>query len=516
MPAPKKQGRGLKSGEGKGRQKSADGSSSEDDETKRQYNRRKKAEERGQKSTPVKLDERNSRRRGGDTSATVSVSSPSASRSRGRPPSAPSGPQTPNTRRRLNTEAQRTKRHTESVSRSRSRSVMKRWNKRGQKGHGGASPRLRHDDEEEEEVMDEIQELENSRRRLDLDEPVNADDEVGSADDEQDNGGEEPKSSRTSEKPHGKLSDPTWWRRLQELKDCFLNCTSGHFENLDVSLKLLRCYDVITESKMDIKVDEEVFKATYKQFSKTSERTIFRKVKAVKKLLQTFEEPEILLEDCLRATVLTEGCSHQLLEHVGVKVADHLLADFIRVANNYNAVKDNLLSQRRGPDRSICNRAAVQTATMSSLSIDHHGDIETLRRALGSTREYAKRILEAIKGGDVESLYTRARRKDSVKSSIWPQLLADFAKDPLNSRSCPGQERVTIAYRRSAPKYLLRRPRKIVIAAFLRNNPTCEFSASVLNREFPVNVISGTARDLARNCCPIHSNAGRNNVITNQ
>ena len=62
MPAPKKQGRGLKSGEGKGRQKSADGSSSEDDETKRQYNRRKKAEERGQKSTPIVVENCQGRR----------------------------------------------------------------------------------------------------------------------------------------------------------------------------------------------------------------------------------------------------------------------------------------------------------------------------------------------------------------------------------------------------------------------------------------------------------------------
>ena len=123
-------------------------------------------------------------------------------------------------------------------------------------------------------------------------------------------------------------------------------------------------------------------------------------------------------------------------------------------------------------------------------------------------------VLQAIEDNEVEKLYNRAQRADAIKTTQWPQLLSDFAKDPRNSRTCPGQERVRVAFKVYAPKYLLRRPREVVIKAFLQNHPDCEYSHSILNREFPTNVITGSARDLARNCCPIHSNAGNMFYLT--
>ena len=127
---PKKIGRGLKKGEGKGRTKSADGSSDEDPEKTREYFRNKRAEYRQQQSTPKKRAERYPGV--GESSAQRSLRSPSAGTSRGRPgrpPESASGPQTPGTRRKLNTQLQREKRHTIAVSRSRSRASLRRWHK---------------------------------------------------------------------------------------------------------------------------------------------------------------------------------------------------------------------------------------------------------------------------------------------------------------------------------------------------------------------------------------------------
>ena len=114
-----------------------------------------------------------------------------------------------------------------------------------------------------------------------------------------------------------------------------------------------------------------------------------------------------------------------------------------------------------------------------------------------------------MKSGDTEKLFTRDTRSDAIKATIYPKLLAEFAKDPVNSKSVPGKDTVSIAYNVRAPKYILVKPRHAVLKAFKERNPVCKYSLRVLNREWPQNVVTPTSRDLDRNVCPIHSNARR-------
>ena len=158
---------------------------------------------------------------------------------------------------------------------------------------------------------------------------------------------------------------------------------------------------------------------------------------------------------------------------------------------------------------SFCFRAALRTAERCNLSVDKHGDVSVLSRAIGSSWNYAKMILEHMKSGDTEKLFTRDTRSDAIKASEYPKLLAGFAKDPENSRAVPGNDTVSVGYKVRAPKFILIKSRVTVMKAFKEKYPDCKFSLRVLNREWPQNVVTPTSRDLDRNVCPIHSNARR-------
>ena len=259
---------------------------------------------------------------------------------------------------------------------------------------------------------------------------------------------------------------------------------------------------------MEITLNEAVLSVKYKQLAACDDRTLRRKAEKVRKFVSTTEDPELLLEDILRATVLTDSFTAFLLTEVGVCVPDHLLSRFHQIASVYIEVKDMMMKNRGGTDadRYMCNRAAVQTAKRAGLDIDKRGDITLLSQAVGSCRKYAAQILQAIRDGNEESLFHRSLRQDSIKATNWPQELAEYAKQTSNSRACPGFEKVRIAFKTYAPKFLLVRRRAVVIQDFLRANPACNFSTSTLSREFPPNVVTASERDKQRNICPTHSN----------
>ena len=129
-------------------------------------------------------------------------------------------------------------------------------------------------------------------------------------------------------------------------------------------------------------------------------------------------------------------------------------------------------------------------------------------KTMGCSWRYAKKILYHIQEGTTESLLVRDSRKDFIKATEWPMKLAQFVKQPENSRACPS-ETVSIAYRVRVQKYILNKKRGDVIEDFKQKNPECKFSKQILNREWPQNVVTPSTRDLNRNVCPIHSNARR-------
>ena len=123
------------------------------------------------------------------------------------------------------------------------------------------------------------------------------------------------------------------------------------------------------------------------------------------------------------------------------------------------------------------------TAQGAGLSLRNHGDISLLAKAIYSSWKYSKMILQKIEDGDIDKLFKREIKGDSIKLSPYPRLLAEFAKDPANSRSVPGKETISISYNVYAPKFLLIKPRITVIKGFKEKNPECKFSLSVLNHE---------------------------------
>ena len=142
-------------------------------------------------------------------------------------------------------------------------------------------------------------------------------------------------------------------------------------------------------------------------------------------------------------------------------------------------------------------------------SVDTFGDIKILQDAIGSSWKYAQNILLAIKQNTTEDLFHRATRHDCIKQTDFPELLSQWAKAPDNSRPVPGNETVSVSYGRRLPKFVLLKPREMVIAEFLEAHPQCPFSRSTLNREWPQQIKSATSRDLDRNVCTIHSNMRR-------
>ena len=494
---PKKHGRGVKN-KGKGRPKSAD-KTEPDSEEEREKNRLRQAEHRGQDSTPKKKTERY------PSSAQLSLNSPSASKKRmGRPPGNPSGSETPNTRRLKNTESHQRSRHTAKVTRVRSEAAKAMW-ERKRKAEGGGSS------------TESDLETDAGPRRLDFGDETGDDGDGGDleavGDDDEINADSQvvEKSSRTIEKPIGSLKRAYYYGKLAILTEAFHENTRGRYENIDVCVRLLKHGgDVINLDKMEIKIDYEMH-YKYEQYSSVDVRTIQRKATAIRQVLRGINEPEIVLEDMLLATLMSQSVTAYLLQQVGVVVPDHLLPKFQLAAKMYVKAKNDLMNKRTGSDadRFLCNKAALATAKEAHLSVANHGDVQILRRAIGSSWEYANRILKAIEEGKEESLFERATRKDAIKASEWPQRLAEFAKLPSNSRGCPGKETISIAYGVRVPKYLLVKKKKDVLQSFLTINEGCTFGAKTLDREWPQNVVTPTSRDLQRNVCPIHANARR-------
>ena len=257
---------------------------------------------------------------------------------------------------------------------------------------------------------------------------------------------------------------------------------------LDMVVMLLRSYKY--------EWNDDLFEAS--RFSSLSLRTIQRKVADVRTLLDSLSNPGHMLEHYLKTEVLPNNTDNILLQRIGFIVPATLTSKFDRVLQIYGSVKTEVLSNRRGPSRNLCIQAAVKTAQKAQLSLNNRGDAQTLRNVLGSKHGFATKILAAIDQIKVESLFTYQMRRDSLKSSPWPDLLKTFAKKEVNARPCPGLDSISVAYGKRAVKYRLRKPMKVVIEDFKKDYPACPFSASTLVREWPLNVVTGSERDVNR------------------
>ena len=132
-----------------------------------------------------------------------------------------------------------------------------------------------------------------------------------------------------------------------------------------------------------------------------------------------------------------------------------------------------------------------------------------LHKVIKCDREFAKKVILAIKDNKVDKLFTRETRKDAIKATDWPETLKEFVYKPENSRAVPGMDTVSIRYGVRMPKYIALRAREEILRDFCAEYPDCPFSTNILNREWPQNVKTLTIRDFDRNCCPVHSNCRR-------
>ena len=143
---------------------------------------------------------------------------------------------------------------------------------------------------------------------------------------------------------------------------------------------------------------------------------------------------------------------------------------------------------------------------MSSRS---HGDVTLLAQAVSCSVEFAEKVLLHIKEGREEELLKRRTRVDAIKCTEWPALIKTFVFLPENTRSVPGQQKVSVRYGVCLPKYILLRSRESIASGFKEKNPECEFKISTIIREFPQNAVTPTSRDAERNTCPTHANVRR-------
>ena len=257
---------------------------------------------------------------------------------------------------------------------------------------------------------------------------------------------------------------------------------------LDMVARLLRNYKY--------EWNDDLFEAT--RFSSLAVRTIRQKVATVRTFLESLRNPLFMLEHYLKTEVLPNNSDNILLQRIGFIVPASLTSKFERVLQIYASVKTEILSNRRGPSRNLCIQAAVKTAQNAQLSLTNRGDAQTLRNVLGSKHGFATKILAAIDQNKVDSLYTYSMKRDSLKLSPWPGLLKTFARKEVNARPCPGLDTISVAYGKREVKYLLRKPMKVVIEDFKKDYPECPFAPRTLVREWPLNVVTGTERDVNR------------------
>ena len=182
----------------------------------------------------------------------------------------------------------------------------------------------------------------------------------------------------------------------------------------------------------------------------------------------------------------------------------------VRVKLISSKVTSNLLHDRRDPN---CRVVGIKHALAVAKEADLHqrrGDIAALERGIGSSKEFATRVLGAVDSNQtVPDLVKKRVRKDSISASDVPDRLEQFLSNAEHSRALPGHETVSVSYGCRKPKFLLKKSKMELVDIFKRENPDVTFSKKLLLREWPPNFLPPSQRDEQRNVCPSHSNFRR-------
>ena len=189
-------------------------------------------------------------------------------------------------------------------------------------------------------------------------------------------------------------------------------------------------------------------------------------------------------------------------------------ADFpkdVRVKRISKELAVDMIRGKRAPDqRKISIKHAFQVARLADLHHNKWGDIVALQRAIGSSHEFATKVLKALDAGKTEQeFFNKKIRRDSVENSDISQRLKNFLENPEHSRALPGHETVSVAYGCRKPKFLLKKSKLELLDTFKGANLDVNFSKRVLLRQWQANFVAPTHKDEERNVCPLHSNFRR-------
>ena len=126
----------------------------------------------------------------------------------------------------------------------------------------------------------------------------------------------------------------------------------------------------------------------------------------------------------------------------------------------------------------------ISVVKKAGLTVDSHGDIQTLMDATACSRKFARTILKAVSEGTEDQLLTRNVRCDSIKATEWPDKIANFVFQPEHTRAMPGNDTVSVRYGVRRPKFLLIRSCEMIAQSFIEINPDCQFSSQLFYENF--------------------------------
>ena len=203
----------------------------------------------------------------------------------------------------------------------------------------------------------------------------------------------------------------------------------------------------LDDTKMSVRIspkDARIHLAL--NLSKLSAYLVRDRAQAILDLVDSHTEAEGMLTRLLQETIYRDERAISLLCAAGLQVDDSFLTKKQEAKKVAMEESFKLTTMRRGPDRDVGIKLAIAVAGRCGLTLDHHGDVTDLAECLGSTSQFAKRILEAVGKKDTKSLFKRSKRKDSLVASDWPGVLRAFLDRPHFSRYVPGNDTVSLYY----------------------------------------------------------------------
>ena len=136
------------------------------------------------------------------------------------------------------------------------------------------------------------------------------------------------------------------------------------------------------------------------------------------------------------------------------------------------------------------------------------GDHNVLSSAVNCCGKFASKFLKELGNNSEEDLLKLNKKSfDSIHGTKSSNKIAEFVFRHKNTRAVPGEKSESIRYGVPRQKHISLRPRDNIAKDFKKERLECEFSLSVIKREFPPNTVTATTRDHKRNTCLRHANS---------